>query len=252
MIRMTFQYRNGIGINKIDDITQDIAFANSPYFYHLYRLIQQQNITISRLHSFSVYVLATSKEDSIVIKENGIIMNQGDMVQVENSKIILKTFAPTTILVAGVIESYTNDKIIKVVREKNIYKVMKPWGYELWINGEHPKYILKKVMIKASKRTSLQYHRFKRETNVIFQGEANIHYKKTNKMNDNVTMDDIGTVKVVPITSIDVYPDTLHRVEALTDIVLYETSTPHLDDVIRVQDDLARTNGRILSEHGEI
>jgi len=48
---------------------------------------------------------------------------------------------------------------------------------------------------------------------------------------------------------VDVPPNAVHRVEALTDIVLYETSTPHLDDVIRIQDDAARKNGRILTEH---
>ena len=36
---------------------------------------------------------------------------------------------------------------------------------------------------------------------------------------------------------IDVNPKTIHRIEAITDLILFETSTPHLDDVIRLQDD---------------
>ena len=34
-----------------------------------------------------------------------------------------------------------------------------------------------------------------------------------------------------------------------SNITLFETSTPHLDDVIRVSDDLNRVNGLIKSEH---
>ena len=48
---------------------------------------------------------------------------------------------------------------------------------------------------------------------------------------------------------IDVFPPTLHRLEAISDITLYETSTPQLDDVVRVQDDAKRPDGRIDIEH---
>jgi len=56
-------------------------------------------------------------------------------------------------------------------------------------------------------------------------------------------------VELAPISSIDVVPGVLHRLEALTNILLYETSTPHLDDVVRVADDSMRPHGRIEQEH---
>ena len=37
--------------------------------------------------------------------------------------------------------------------------------------------------------------------------------------------------------------------EAVSDILLYETSTPNLDDVVRVLDDSHRLDGKILQEH---
>ncbi|MBI4351708.1 MAG: cupin domain-containing protein [Elusimicrobia bacterium] len=132
-----------------------------------------------------------------------------------------------------------------------MYKVTKPWGYELWINNEHPGYSLKKVSIRAGHRTSLQYHLHKHETNVIFSGAAAIHYNRRPDIPPGeAPLEAIGTVRIDPVTSVEVSPGTLHRVEALTDISLYETSTPHLDDVIRVHDDAARRNGRIPGEHG--
>ena len=46
-----------------------------------------------------------------------------------------------------------------------------------------------------------------------------------------------------------VTPPIVHRIEALTNIVLYEVSTLQVNDVIRISDDTKRTNGLIKSEH---
>jgi D-lyxose ketol-isomerase len=135
-------------------------------------------------------------------------------------------------------------------RYADLYKVSKPWGHELWINGQHPCYALKQIYIKAGTKTSLQYHNFKQETNVLFEGKAKLHYKRDFSIaNALVTAADIATLELSPVSSIDILPLTMHRLEAVTDIVLYETSTPHLEDVIRVRDDSNRPHGRIESEH---
>ena len=39
---------------------------------------------------------------------------------------------------------------------------------------------------------------------------------------------------------VDIPPDTVHRVKALTDVVILEASTPQLDDVVRLSDDYGR------------
>ncbi|OGK18413.1 hypothetical protein A3G67_03095 [Candidatus Roizmanbacteria bacterium RIFCSPLOWO2_12_FULL_40_12] len=135
-----------------------------------------------------------------------------------------------------------------------MYKVEKPWGHELWISGDnHPSYAFKQIFVKKGTKTSLQYHNVKRETNVLVEGRCYLHFKKNDEVsNDNVKSDDIGTTELKPISVIDIVPQTLHRLEAITDIMLYETSTPYLDDVIRVQDDAKRPDGRIDEEHKKI
>jgi mannose-6-phosphate isomerase len=40
-----------------------------------------------------------------------------------------------------------------------------------------------------------------------------------------------------------------HRIVTLEDIVLIESSSPEVDDVIRIKDDTLRGDGRIQSEH---
>ncbi len=241
----------GIIIKRIDKASKKLIFADNQYNYYLYKLAAGERLRLDQLSSFSVFVLNANSENALFIRETGTKLNQGDMVQVENSVISLEGIAPLVeLIIAGITKPCTKDKNITTVRSEDIHKVTKPWGHELWINGEHPGYALKEIKIKAGTRTSLQYHRYKSETNVIFSGKANIHYKKVEKSNNEVGLDDIGSVNILPITSVEVCPDTVHRVEALTDIILYETSTPHLDDVIRIQDDTARDNGRIVTEHG--
>ncbi|MCP1850126.1 MULTISPECIES: hypothetical protein [unclassified Bradyrhizobium] len=44
-------------------------------------------------------------------------------------------------------------------------------------------------------------------------------------------------------------PGMIHRIEAKADITLVKVSTPELDDVVRLEDDWHRGNGRLESEH---
>jgi len=49
-----------------------------------------------------------------------------------------------------------------------------------------------------------------------------------------------------------VIPPRKHRIIAITDIILQEVSTPEVDDVIRIEDDNNRQDGRIDSEHNSL
>jgi mannose-6-phosphate isomerase len=56
---------------------------------------------------------------------------------------------------------------------------------------------------------------------------------------------------LMPGRIVHVRPGVIHRIEAVTDLVIVEVSTPELDDVIRLEDDMGRGNGRIETEHTE-
>jgi mannose-6-phosphate isomerase-like protein (cupin superfamily) len=139
----------------------------------------------------------------------------------------------------------------RLQRNGTHYKVVKPWGYELWLNGEHPCYRFKKIFIKAGNQTSLQYHDLKEETNFLIEGEADLIKQRDNSTSpiDAVTTDDLEAVALASPASIHITPRTIYRLRAKTDILLYEVSIPHLNDVIRLQDDTERASGRITSEH---
>lgn len=224
--------------------------GTGPYEYYLYNVHENEELQLNKLRAFTIFILSITENAKIIFEGMQQICRQGDCIQFENCSANLKVAdGSVALLVAGTKQSNSTKKNI-FTKHEDIYRVAKPWGYELWINGQHPGYALKKIFIKAGTKTSLQYHNFKQETNVLFQGNAKLHYKKNIFVeNDFVTSSDIGTVTLEPVSVIDVSPTTLHRLEAMTDILLFEVSTPYLDDVVRVQDDNKRPNGRLNYEH---
>lgn len=118
--------------------------------------------------------------------------------------------------------------------------VTKPWGKEEWLEL-NDRYCYKRIYINAGYKTSYQYHNFKRETNFIIDGEAEVWLEN-----------DEGVVEKTIMRAgqfFNVIPPRKHRVIALTDIILQEVSTPEVDDVIRLEDDTLRHDGKIDSEH---
>jgi len=113
--------------------------------------------------------------------------------------------------------------------------VNKPWGYEKWV-GQGRSYFLKEILIKAGFKTSLQYHEEKEETNYILSGRGVL------------TLNGYR-MPLEPEVAFHILPEAIHRIEASTDLKMIEVSTLELDDVIRIDDDWDRKDGRIESEH---
>jgi len=225
--------------------------GSGPYQYYIYETLSNERITFDELRSFTLYLLQKPVSASVSVLNVLEPINQGDRVQVEGvSAVVTVKGGPVKFLISGTSEPHPDQLGLFFSTHANLYKVDKPWGHELWINGQHPCYALKEIYLKAGSKTSLQYHNFKQETNVLFEGRTKLHYKNNDSIkNDDVTSGDLAMLELGPISSIDVVPGVLHRLEALTDIFLYETSTPHLDDVVRVFDDSMRPHGRIEREH---
>ncbi|MCF7910683.1 hypothetical protein K9L16_03360 [Candidatus Pacearchaeota archaeon] len=129
------------------------------------------------------------------------------------------------------------------------FEVKKPWGKEVWLElFEDPAtgrgYCYKRIYINADTKTSFQYHEKKIETNYLISGNAELWLENENGVLEKKT---IG-----PNESFTVLPKRKHRVIALTDIILQEVSTPEVDDVVRIEDDSRRSNGKINSEHFKV
>jgi mannose-6-phosphate isomerase len=107
-------------------------------------------------------------------------------------------------------------------------RIEKPWGYEIiWTETEH--YVGKLLHIKADHRLSKQYHEIKEETVYVLSG---LLY--------NWDEDDLPTI-YPPGASVHVRPKQIHRFGAKdAPVELIEVSTPHLADVVRLDDDYSR------------
>lgn len=126
----------------------------------------------------------------------------------------------------------------KYINNKKI--VIKPWGKEIWLEL-NDKYCYKRIEINAGFKTSYQYHEFKLETNYIIKGTAEVWLENDNNIVEKFIMNEGDHFTVLPPRK--------HRVIAITDVILQEVSTPEVDDVIRINDEFNRTNGKIEDEH---
>ncbi len=106
-------------------------------------------------------------------------------------------------------------------------RVEKPWGYEIWW-AHTDRYVGKILSVNQGFRLSLQYHLIKDETLMVLSGVANI------TVGDEVFEVDStsGSIRIIP--------NTVHRIRAVTDVILVEVSTPEIEDVVRVEDDYDR------------
>ena len=111
-------------------------------------------------------------------------------------------------------------------------RVEKPWGHELiWAHTDV--YVGKVLFIKAGQSLSLQFHREKDESWLIHAGRAKV---ELGSVGDPVLKEEI----VAPGAAFRFRPGTVHRVTALEDTTILEASTPHLDDVVRLEDRYGR------------
>jgi mannose-6-phosphate isomerase len=110
-------------------------------------------------------------------------------------------------------------------------RVEKPWGHEL-IWAETESYVGKILHVKAGHALSLQYHEQKDETMHLLTGRMRLQI--------GADAAQLETVELAEGQSIRIRTGTVHRVEAITDVDILEASTPHLDDVVRLEDRYGR------------
>ena len=152
--------------------------------------------------------------------------------------------------------------MIEIKKSDDIKKVIKPWGYEMWMADQNNnKFALKKIFIKAPYQSSIQFHEYKEESIFIQSGKGILHYsddkidiekfKKNLYTADeiNLIIKNLKKIDLNPGHSINVKTGFVHSIEAIEDITIFEASTLELEDVFRLNDKYGRFHGHIESEH---
>ncbi len=109
--------------------------------------------------------------------------------------------------------------------------IEKPWGWELvWAESES--YVGKLLFVRAGEALSLQYHELKDESWLVREGRALLEVGDRDEP--------LESVEIAAGDAFRFRPGTVHRVTALEDTLVLEVSTPHLDDVVRLDDRYGR------------
>lgn len=224
-------------IKIIKPTSINFIFSRGNYLFYSVQL--ENEVSFDDKYERTIYCL-----DGSFSLENHVI-EKGDSVQLKGWPVTL--YGKAVLLVAQV-KNEDSARYLEITRTNAHYKVTKPWGYELWINSKNDAYCAKVISIKSGTKTSLQYHDLKEETNLIQSGKVRFVYSKEEVIDDPNSVELFEEEFDSPVC-FHITPKTIHRIAALTDLMLFEVSTPQLDDVIRLQDDANRGNGRIESEH---
>ena len=110
-------------------------------------------------------------------------------------------------------------------------RVDKPWGHEIWW-AHTPQYAGKILVVEKGHALSLQFHEEKDESSYLFSGRL--------RLTSGTSEADLTTQVVEAGHSWRNEPGVVHSIEALEDSVVFEVSTPQLDDVVRLGDRYGR------------
>jgi mannose-6-phosphate isomerase len=110
-------------------------------------------------------------------------------------------------------------------------RVDKPWGHEIWW-AETDHYAGKLLFVRAGERLSLQFHERKDETSYLLSGRL--------LLTKGDSADALESNEIGPGVAWRNQPGEVHTIEAIEDSTLVEVSTPHLEDVVRLEDRYGR------------
>ncbi len=102
-------------------------------------------------------------------------------------------------------------------------------GREILVEHATGLFTGKLLLMKAGTKGGLQYHQLKNESAYLYSGEMMFYYDSGDGK--------ISQRKLTAGDSVHIPPGAVHREEALTDCVIFEVSTPYLNDRVRVEEE---------------
>lgn len=131
-------------------------------------------------------------------------------------------------------EARERDRTMRLIERYEPQTLIRNWGKEVFI-AETPHYLGKLLYMDAGTKGGLQYHVEKDETFYLLSGCAWVR-------------SDDGTGELIqvcmhPGEAYHIPPGAPHQVEAITDCIFVEASTPHYDDRVRCEQDYGLPEG---------
>lgn len=116
-------------------------------------------------------------------------------------------------------------------------RIPKPWGEEI-LFAHTGRYAGKVLKVRRGESLSLQYHEHKDEAMYVFSGRVDV---TLGAPGDAAGTQAAERRRLEPGDALHLPAGTRHRLEAVEDAILFEVSTPELEDVVRLEDDYGRS-----------
>lgn len=116
---------------------------------------------------------------------------------------------------------------VKTIEKQQLEILERDWGAEIII-ARSDAYLGKVLVMLAGTKGGLQKHVEKDEAFFLFEGQAIVR-----------SDDGAGNLIETPMHPRETYrvpPGAPHQVEAITDCMFFEVSTPHYNDRVRLED----------------
>ncbi len=245
---------------NVFDLTYNIQPTQKKYFFYKILLEKNEKTPIFNLDTNTISIFLYEGEVHIENIKEKIQLSKYSGIHIEKeSQFSFSSKCESIIFIASSkkLNFIQNNNKYNSFQYKYLsdYKVSKPWGEEIWLsnNYDHNKlgYALKIIKMKKDKKSSLQSHEFKEETNIVLDGEVLLLYGKMapESLKSHVKEEDLDKKIYAPLSGWSNNANELHRMIAKSDYATLEISTIELDDVIRWGDDSKRPHGRIEKEH---
>jgi mannose-6-phosphate isomerase len=205
----------------------------------------------------------TNEATSSVVEASTVFQRQGAYLQPVTDSIPATSFDPewTKGVLPQVqpidIEAHLRDNYPQYKGAPFTQK--KPWGREHILHWT-PTRVYKLIEVDEGKTLSYQFHRVKNEVSTLVYGEAELFEgpfaqdygmmlpKEQEALIRDIYQRDVAKlVKSRRLQAGDVWHNPvgkIHTIRGITNIAFFEIQTPHLDDVVRVQDDSNRTGSK--------
>ncbi len=209
-------------------IPADIGWSDLGSFDELYKAIPQDE---AKNAVIGPHIPIDSKNNLIISKDDKLIATLGvnDLIIVETGDALLVSSKGYSDKVKDVVAMLNSNK--STLAEVHL-TVHRPWGTYTTLLEEPERYKIKKIVVKAQHKLSLQKHYHRNEHWIVVSGTAKI----TNGETEYILKENESTF--IPMGQ-------EHRLEnpGKIDLVMIEAQVGHYlneDDIIRIEDDFNR------------
>ena len=141
---------NNLELKNVLSSAYKTKLYDKEYKYYAINLKKGKSIKFKTINVGTIIPLSFSANSKILFNNETINFKKKTCLEFSKKQVKIENIKGNiTFLIAGIKKKISDDyKIIS--KERSLYKVVKPWGYEIWINGQKNTYSIKKSSLRKT------------------------------------------------------------------------------------------------------